>query len=293
VTGWLAILAAGPAPPPSPSPSSIQQGVLVAAPPVNIAQLLGILLPLIITSIAVLTYRDVRMGRRQKQSATEIRQAVEGLAGILGERMESKENVALVRIDVARLRTETATLREVVRELNRTVEQMQHRIRERGGRLHWPLGRPAFREGVSVLPAPAASGRSYLRLGGPSGGIAGRACQPTAILGFMTTAEASLSELHEKAAGIRPGRVIVSALTALATGFAWVLVGIGWVIGAIWRLAAFLALVAWFKIVLFIALSFRYGVWRGTGMTDEQIDARITARDTARAAKAEAAGTSQ
>ena len=129
---WLTVLASGPAPPPSPSSSPIQQGVFFAAPGINIGQLLGILLPLVITSIAVLTYRDVRMSRRQKESSRQIQQAVESLAGILGERMESKENVALVRIDVARLRTEVATLREVIRELNRTVEQMQQRIDRRG-----------------------------------------------------------------------------------------------------------------------------------------------------------------
>jgi nickel-dependent lactate racemase len=75
----------------------------------------------------VLTYRDIRLTRRQEATAQLVRKAVEDLVSVLTERLETKENVTLVRIDVARVRTEVATLREVIRELNRTVEQQQRK----------------------------------------------------------------------------------------------------------------------------------------------------------------------
>ncbi len=108
-----------PAPAPVPSPSP---GVYLAAPGLSIGQLLSILLPLIVCAIVVLTWRE----QQQKKRAGEVSSAVESLAGVLGERLETKENVALVRIEVARLKAEIATLREVIRELNRTVEQLKN-----------------------------------------------------------------------------------------------------------------------------------------------------------------------
>lgn len=127
---WLAsggppyVPAGTPAPTPSP-------GFYITAPGINIGQLLGILLPLVVCAIAVLTYRDVRLHRRQREASQDIQKAVENLASILSERMETKENVAVIRERIASLRTEVATLREVIRELNRTVEQIQ--ARRRGG----------------------------------------------------------------------------------------------------------------------------------------------------------------
>lgn len=129
MNGWLA---SGPVPGPFPSGTpSFQPGVFVATPGINIGQLLGILLPLVICAIAVLTYRDIRLSKRQEATAQLVRKAVEDLVAVLTERLETKENVALVRIDVARVRTEVATLREVIRELNRTVEQQQRQQRQK------------------------------------------------------------------------------------------------------------------------------------------------------------------
>ena len=83
----------------------------------------------------------------------------------------------------------------------------------------------------------------------------------------MTTAEIPVAELRKQAATIRPGRVA-------ATAILWVLVAFGWVLGAAWRTAVFLALLAWHRGLVLGALSVRYGVLRGYGMTDEQIEAR-------------------
>lgn len=117
----------GPVPVPSGHVPAQVPGFYVTAPGINVGQLLGILLPLVVCAIAVLTYRDIRINRRQKQSAKDIQTAVENLGSLLAERMETKENVTLVRIRVGQLATEVATLREVIRELNRTVEQLQRR----------------------------------------------------------------------------------------------------------------------------------------------------------------------
>lgn len=114
---------------PSPAPSPDPGQLLVAGSGLNIGQLLGILLPLIVCAIAVLTYRDIRINRKQAEQAEDIRTAVSHFTDVLGERLETKENVALIRIRVGQLSTEVATLREVIRELNRTVEQIQSRRR--------------------------------------------------------------------------------------------------------------------------------------------------------------------
>lgn len=93
----------------------------------------------------------------------------------------------------------------------------------------------------------------------------------------MTTADPSVAELREKSARISPGYVI-------STGIAWVFVGFGWTLGAIWRLAVLIALVLWYKVIELLALSVRYGVLRGYGLTEEQIEARAQARAAAKAA---------
>ena len=86
----------------------------------------------------------------------------------------------------------------------------------------------------------------------------------------MTTAEIPVAELRQRASQIRPGRT-------LGTAILWVLVAFGWVLGASWRTVVFLALVAWHRGLVFGALSVRYGVLRGYGLTDEQIEARAKA----------------
>lgn len=126
MTGWVAVLAAGPAPGPGPSPAGtpFQQGIYVATPGLNIGQLLGILLPLVVCAIAVLTYRDVKLVRQQKETAQLVRNAVADLVEVLTGRLETKDNVALVRIDLARVRTEVATLRDVIREQDRKLDRL-------------------------------------------------------------------------------------------------------------------------------------------------------------------------
>ena len=114
-----------PSPDLSPSP-----GFYVSAPGVNIGQLLGILLPLVVCAIAVLTYRDVRINRQQKASATEIRKAVESLAEVLSERLETKDNANVIRVDVGKLKTRIDTIQDVVRAIDAKVDALQRR---RGG----------------------------------------------------------------------------------------------------------------------------------------------------------------
>ena len=63
----------------------------------------------------------------------------------------------------------------------------------------------------------------------------------------------------------RPGR-------ALATGIAWVFVALGAIIGGIWRGLAF------------CAVSARYGYWRGRGLTEKEIVAKIAAKIAAKTA---------
>jgi hypothetical protein len=63
----------------------------------------------------------------------------------------------------------------------------------------------------------------------------------------------------------RPGRV-------LAAGFAWIFVALGAVIGGTWRGLSF------------CAVSARYGYWRGRGLTDEEIVAKVGAKRAAKLA---------
>jgi hypothetical protein len=138
MTGWLAVLATGPAPPPGGTPGrGPAPGFYLATPGLNIGQLLGILLPLIICAIAVLTYRDMKLVRQQKDTAQLVTKAVEDLIAVLTERMETKENVALVRIAVAQLRTEIATLREVIREQDRKLDRVMADMQRKRGGLPW------------------------------------------------------------------------------------------------------------------------------------------------------------
>lgn len=80
------------------------------------------------------------------------------------------------------------------------------------------------------------------------------------MLRRMTTAQIPAAELNgqSRAPAVRPGR-------ALATAIAWVFVAIGWFLGALWRG------------IVFCAISARYGYWRGLGLTDAEIEAKVTA----------------
>jgi hypothetical protein len=138
MTGWLAVLATGAAPPPSVPPGrGPDPGFYLATPGLNIGQLLGILLPLIICAIAVLTYRDMKLVRGQKETAQLVRKAVEDLVAVLTERLETKENVALIRIEAARLRTELITLREVIREQDHKLDRVMADIQRKRDGLPW------------------------------------------------------------------------------------------------------------------------------------------------------------
>lgn len=72
----------------------------------------------------------------------------------------------------------------------------------------------------------------------------------------MVTQALPVDALHEQAAQVRPGRVAATVITS-------VFVAIGWVLGRLWVGA------------VFCCLAGRYGYWRGTGLTDEQIAARM------------------
>jgi hypothetical protein len=74
-------------------------------------------------------------------------------------------------------------------------------------------------------------------------------------------AELPVQELKEQARTHE-----VHAARGLATAIAWVFVAIGWLPGAL------------VTGVIFLAVTIRYGYWRGRGLSDEQITARAEAR---------------
>lgn len=62
------------------------------------------------TLIAVATYLDVRSARRQKIWKQEIKDSVTQLETILVERLETKDNVNQLRIDIAGLKAQMQLL---------------------------------------------------------------------------------------------------------------------------------------------------------------------------------------
>jgi hypothetical protein len=72
----------------------------------------------------------------------------------------------------------------------------------------------------------------------------------------VVTQAIPVDQLQVRAAEVRPGRVAATAIGA-------VFVAIGWVLGRLWMGAVFCCLAA------------RYGYWRGTGLDDGQIAARM------------------
>jgi hypothetical protein len=81
---------------------------------------------------------------------------------------------------------------------------------------------------------------------------------------MTTLTEIPVSKLAEQARTreLHPGR-------GLATAIAWVFVAIGWAAGAL------------VTGIVFAAISVRYGYLRGRGLTDEQIEARVAAKQAA------------
>lgn len=119
---------------PSPQPS----GIFISAPGLNIGAFLGILVPLVAVAIAVLTWRDARTARSQRrvaetqqELAREAKEAVEQLALVLSERLETKENVALVRVDLGKVKARVDALQEVVSILDHKIDSVA--ARRRGG----------------------------------------------------------------------------------------------------------------------------------------------------------------
>ena len=126
---------------PSDTPSPQPSGIFIAAPGLNIGAFLGILIPLVAVAIAVLTWRDARTARAQRRTAEtqqalarEAKEAVEQLALVLSERLETKENVAIIRIDVGRLKTRIDALQQVLEILDHKIDGVKSDVgRRRGG----------------------------------------------------------------------------------------------------------------------------------------------------------------
>lgn len=66
-----------------------------------------------------------------------------------------------------------------------------------------------------------------------------------------------VEQISAKARDVHFGRTV-------ATAFAWIFVAIGWIFGVIWHG------------IVFIVISARYGFWRGIGLSDADIDARLS-----------------
>jgi hypothetical protein len=120
---------------PSPSPvPTLPRGIFISTNGLDIGQVLGIVLPLIICAIAVLTWRDTRLDRRQREMAAEqsktlkaAQEAVIQLAAVLNEKLETKDSANLVRVDMSRLRARVDALQEVIAVLDRKIDNLVRR----------------------------------------------------------------------------------------------------------------------------------------------------------------------
>lgn len=77
---------------------------------VNWGQIIVVLTGIICAVAALGALIDKRITTRQRQTEKQIETAVGGLATLLTEKLETKENVASLRIEVARLSERVSTL---------------------------------------------------------------------------------------------------------------------------------------------------------------------------------------
>jgi peptidoglycan hydrolase CwlO-like protein len=66
--------------------------------------------------IAVATYIDKRATSRQETIKNEIQSSVEHLSDVLSERLETKENVSQLKVQIAALQVQVESLRADVKE---------------------------------------------------------------------------------------------------------------------------------------------------------------------------------
>ena len=81
---------------------------------INWSQMLIVLSGVIVAIVAIGGFIDKRMRDRQNDLKNDIREAVNGLSTVLMERLETKENVASIRVEMARMSERVAHLSTIV-----------------------------------------------------------------------------------------------------------------------------------------------------------------------------------
>lgn len=96
---------------------------------VNWVSIATIIIPIVVCVIAVATYLDHRTEKRQTTVKTEIKESVDQLSAVLQERLETKENVNQLKIEVASLRS-SMTLGAQARfdQIEREIDEIRRKV---------------------------------------------------------------------------------------------------------------------------------------------------------------------